>query len=70
MAGDEDPGSEDLGFHFRQERDQVKLLHHGRVATVLRGGKAKKFTQDVEPSMVPDCLFTAEHCQRVQYQVR
>ncbi|MBM6400570.1 hypothetical protein [Phycicoccus sonneratiae] len=41
MAGPE-------GFTWRERGDEVVVSHHGRVATVLRGSRARDFLDDVE----------------------
>lgn len=45
--------SSDLGFTYRQRKnDTVEVLHRGRLASILRGGKALKFLSKVE-SLTP-----------------
>lgn len=36
------------GFRFTERGTTVAISHHGRVATVLRGGAAARFLADVE----------------------
>jgi len=36
------------GFEYRSVGDGVIITHHGRRATTLRGGVARKFLADVE----------------------
>ena len=39
----------DLGFSYRARKNgDVEILHHGRLATTLRGTDAADFRQDVE----------------------
>lgn len=41
--------SDDLGFRFENRRSgDVVILHHGRVATTLRGRQAREFVAAVE----------------------
>lgn len=45
--------SSDLGFTYRQRKNgTVEVLHRGRLASILRGGKAVKFLSKVE-SLTP-----------------
>ena len=49
--------SEDLGFGFRRRKNgDVELLHHGQLATTLRGTDAEEF------------LFEAEECSFEELQ--
>ncbi|MGG5258412.1 hypothetical protein [Phycicoccus avicenniae] len=36
------------GFTWHERGDEVVVSHHGRVATVLRGARARDFLDDVE----------------------
>lgn len=36
------------GFTWSERGDEVVVSHHGRVATVLRGARARDFLDDVE----------------------
>lgn len=36
------------GFDYTIRRDQVVIRHHGHVATILRGSRARAFLDDVE----------------------
>lgn len=39
----------DLGFSYRQRKNgEVEILHHGRLATTLRGTEAARFIQEAE----------------------
>ena len=38
------------GFEFVERGGEVVISHHGRRATVLRGGRASEFLEDVERS--------------------
>jgi hypothetical protein len=40
MAGPE-------GFDFEEQGDRVLIYHHGRLATTLRGARARAFLEDV-----------------------
>ncbi len=52
---DRDAGSEDLGFSFRSRKNgEVEVLHHGRVASTLRGADAKDFLAEVEAGGAAD----------------
>jgi hypothetical protein len=43
------PASHDLGFTFRVRKNgDVEILHHGRLASTLRGNEADDFTQEVQ----------------------
>ena len=39
---------EDLGFTFLKNKEGFTLLHHNKVATILRGRKAQKFEADID----------------------
>ena len=42
-------GSQDLGFSYRSRSNgEVEILHHGRVATTLRGSKGMEFLAEVQ----------------------
>ena len=44
-----EPGSQDLGFSYRIRRNgALEILHHGRVASTLRGSDADDFLAEVE----------------------
>ncbi len=44
-----EPGSQDLGFSYRIRRNgELEILHHGRVASILRGSDADDFLAEVE----------------------
>ena len=44
-----EPGSQDLGFSYRIRRNgELEILHHGRVASTLRGSDADDFLAEVE----------------------
>lgn len=44
-----DAAHTDLGFSFRRRKNgEVEILHHGRVASTLRGHDAAKFLADAE----------------------
>lgn len=46
---DRDAKSEELGFSYRSRRNgAVEVLHHGRVASTLRGADAKDFLAEVQ----------------------
>jgi hypothetical protein len=36
------------GFTWNERGDEVVVSHHGRVATVLRGARARDFLDDIE----------------------
>ena len=39
---------DDLGFTFARNKSvDVKIFHHGRLATTLRGAKAARFLEDM-----------------------
>ncbi len=41
--------SADLGFSYRQRKNgDLEVLHHGRVATTLRGREAAEFRDEIE----------------------
>ena len=45
----EQADNNDLGFTYRARKNgDVEILHHGRLATTLRGTDATDFQQDVE----------------------
>jgi hypothetical protein len=45
--------SDDLGFDFQTRKGgDVQILHHGRLATTLRGQRAADFLEDMD-----DCDF-------------
>ena len=42
-------GSQDLGFGYRVRRNgELEILHHGRLASTLRGNDADDFLAEVE----------------------
>ena len=42
------PDSHDLGFTYRARKSgEVVILHHGRLASTLRGNEAEDFKQEV-----------------------
>ena len=42
---------DNLGFTYRTRKNgDVEILHHGRLASTLRGTKARDFTEEVEES--------------------
>jgi hypothetical protein len=42
-------GEQDLGFTYRSRKSgDIEILHHGRVASTLRGNDAKDFLSEVE----------------------
>jgi hypothetical protein len=42
---------DDLGFSFRTRKNgDVEILHYGRLASTLRGAKARNFINEVEES--------------------
>jgi len=44
-----EPGSQDLGFSYRARRNgELEILHHGRLASTLRGNDADDFLAEVE----------------------
>ena len=44
-----EPDNQDLGFRFRARRNgDVEILHHGRMASTLRGSDATDFLAEVE----------------------
>ena len=44
-----EPGSQDLGFGYRVRRNgELEILHHGRMASTLRGSDADDFLAEVE----------------------
>ena len=44
-----EPGSQDLGFSYRIRRNgELEILHHGRMASTLRGSDADDFLAEVE----------------------
>jgi hypothetical protein len=44
-----EPGSQDLGFSYRARRNgELEILHHGRLASTLRGNNADDFLAEVE----------------------
>jgi hypothetical protein len=44
-----DSEGQDLGFRHRSRKNgDVEILHHGRVASTLRGNKATDFLAEVE----------------------
>jgi hypothetical protein len=44
-----EPGSQDLGFSYRIRRNgELEILHHGRMASTLRGSDAEDFLAEVE----------------------
>lgn len=47
----EQPEENNLGFTYRTRKNgDVEIVHHGRLATTLRGRDAVDFLQDVEDS--------------------
>lgn len=47
--------SDDLGFTWRcRKNGDVELLHHGRIATTLRGSDAVDFTREADSSSLLD----------------
>ncbi len=43
------PSGSDLGFTYRiVKRGEVQLIHHGRLAVILRGERAQDFLLEVE----------------------
>jgi hypothetical protein len=49
MTDDQSETPEDLGFRFETRKNgDVVILHHGRVATTLRGRQAREFVTVVE----------------------
>ncbi|MBL4679933.1 MAG: hypothetical protein JKY88_04310 [Pseudomonadales bacterium] len=48
MTDNNGKGCEDLGFTFLKNKEGFTLLHHNKVATILRGRKAQKFEIDIE----------------------
>ncbi len=50
-----DAESRDLGFSYRSRKNgDVEILHHGRVATTLRGSAGVEFLTEVEAAEVAD----------------
>lgn len=50
-----DPTSSELGFTFRQRKGGVvEVLHHGRLASTLRGTDALEFLSEVQSSSPSD----------------
>lgn len=44
-----DAGTQDFGFSYRRRKNgDVEILHHGRVATTLRGSAGAEFLAEVE----------------------
>ena len=42
-------GGQDLGFTYRTRKNgDIEILHHGRLATTLRGSDAKEFLTEVD----------------------
>lgn len=47
------PLGNDLGFAYRKRKSgEVQVLHHGRLATTLRGSAAVEFIDEVEGGSV------------------
>jgi hypothetical protein len=45
----------DLGFaHRKRKNGDIEILHHGRVATTLRGSDALDFVDEVEQCLAAD----------------
>jgi hypothetical protein len=43
------PGPHDLGFAYRVKKNgEVEILHHGRLASTLRGKDAEDFKQEAQ----------------------
>ena len=42
-------GGQDLGFTYRTRKNgDIEILHHGRLATTLRGSDGKEFLTEVD----------------------
>ena len=42
-------GGHDLGFTYRTRKNgDIEILHHGRVASTLRGSDAKEFFSEID----------------------
>ena len=42
-------GGQDLGFTYRTRKNgDIEILHHGRVASTLRGNDAKEFLSEID----------------------
>ena len=51
MQADSNNEAADLGFRYRPRKNgDVEVLHHGRVAAVLRGRDAEKFMAEATDS--------------------
>ncbi len=49
MTPEHENQNSDLGFTYRARKNgEVEILHHGRVATTLRGSNAADFLAEVE----------------------
>lgn len=50
-----DAESHDLGFSYRTRKNRdIEILHHGRVASTLRGNEAANFLAEVEAGEAGD----------------
>lgn len=55
MPHDRTPDDTDLGFSVRRRKNgDVEVLHHGRVASTLRGNEAADFLADLQSSSPAD----------------
>ena len=55
MLPESDHESQNLGFSYRQRKNgDVELLHHGRLASTLRGTDASAFLADAPDPTSPD----------------
>jgi hypothetical protein len=55
MRPDSGHQSQNLGFSYRQRKNgDVELLHHGRLASTLRGTDASAFLADAPAPTSPD----------------
>ncbi|MFN0183334.1 MAG: hypothetical protein ACKVQR_05880 [Aquabacterium sp.] len=55
MNADPADDAADLGFNFRRRKNgDVEILHHGRVASTLRGRDADDFLAEVSDPASPD----------------